>query len=121
VTAIAAATATWVLAAALTSPLTVPGGAGIGLSLGRGFGLSASLSYGAAVGLAGAAASMAGGLLLRDRIIREPSVADGRASRGKRRGRLTGGRRNMAVGSRPAAARTSVVMGLCLSLRDHDA
>ena len=76
VTAVAAATAACVLAAVLASPVTVPGPAGLGL--GRGFGLSASLSYGAAVGLCGAVTAVIGGLLLRDRIRREPGEPDER-------------------------------------------
>ena len=78
VTAVAAATAACVLAAVLADPLTVPGAAGLGLSLGRGFGLSASLSYGAAVGLAGAVVAVAGGLLLRDRILCSGSASSAR-------------------------------------------
>ena len=69
VTAVAAATAACVLAAALAKPLTVPGAAELGLS--------ASLSYGAVVGLCGAVAASTGGLLLRDRTVPEPGGTGG--------------------------------------------
>ncbi len=67
VTAVAAATAAFVLAAVLAKPLTVPGAAELGLS--------ASLSYGAAVGLCGAVAAVIGGLLLRGPYGAGPVVA----------------------------------------------